>query len=91
MPAHLTYIKRMVQGRFAQRFLKNKNKKLKCNLACVAGVFLAEESKRTAKRPLPHSSRNFAARSSVRSQKNTRRQLCREMIRLTIWLTYKVF
>ena len=24
MPAHLTYIKRMVQGRFTQRFLKNK-------------------------------------------------------------------
>ena len=23
MPAHLTYIKRMVQGRFTQRFLKN--------------------------------------------------------------------
>ena len=60
MPAHLTYIKRMVQGRFAQRFLKNKNKKLKCNLACVAGVFLAEERKRTAKRTLPHSSRDFA-------------------------------
>ena len=28
MPAHLTNIKRMVQGRFTQRFLKNKNKKL---------------------------------------------------------------
>ena len=44
MPAHLTYIKRMVQGRFAQRFLKNKNKKLKCNLACVAGVFLPKRA-----------------------------------------------
>ena len=28
MPAHLTYIKRMVQGRFTQRFLKNEKKKL---------------------------------------------------------------
>ena len=32
MPAHLTNIKRMVQGRFTQRFLKNKKKLVKLNL-----------------------------------------------------------
>ena len=32
MPAHLTNIKRMVQGRFTQRFLKNKKKLVKLNV-----------------------------------------------------------
>ena len=32
MPAHLTNIKRMVQGRFTQRFLKNIKKKNWLNL-----------------------------------------------------------
>ena len=32
MPAHLTYIKRMVQGRFTQRFLISKKKKVKLNV-----------------------------------------------------------
>ena len=53
--------------------------------------FSCRRAAQTVKRRLPHFSRGFAAPSPARSPKNTRRQLCGEMISLAIWLTYKVF
>lgn len=43
--AYLTYIKRMVQGRFTQRFLEIIITKVKCNLARVAGNFLVTSAR----------------------------------------------
>lgn len=43
--AYLTYIKRMVQGRFTQRFLEIIIIKVKCNLARVAGNFLVTSAR----------------------------------------------
>ena len=60
-------------------------------VACVEGSPGLFVFAQTVKRRLPHFSRGFAFPSPARSPKNTRRQLCGEMISLAIWLTYKVF
>ena len=88
MPAHLTNIKRMVQGRFTQRFLKNKKKLVKLNVIYPVklAIFLLT-SALTAKMPLPRFSRELRRSFARALAKKSRRQLCQQVISLTILLT----